>query len=189
MTKPTAPGEILELFKGGYLSVAETIAALDDLIPSNAQGAQVQQALQLAVNIIMASEPGDSRAVSNEAVALAAVSCGDTSEPVMKVIRDALAVPSTHQSAPDLYAPRNSGERLPSSDAAGSGADAALKALRPFAYYFELNDCEGRSDGDALEIPVSDLRAARDLLKSLGVDTSLPPWSSQVSSTNQGGGK
>lgn len=33
----TAPGEILELFKGGYLSVAETIAALDDLIPSNVQ--------------------------------------------------------------------------------------------------------------------------------------------------------
>lgn len=32
-------------------------------------------------------------------------------------------VPSTHQSAPDFFPPRNSGERLPSSDAAGSGAD------------------------------------------------------------------
>jgi hypothetical protein len=65
-----------------------------------------------------------------------------------------------------------------------AGKEAALiEALRPFAYYFDLNDCEGRSDGDALEIPVSDLRTARDLLKSLGVDTSLPPWASRVSST------
>lgn len=73
------------------------------LTRDRAQVAQVQEALELAVNIIMASEPGDSRAVSNEAVALAAVSCGDTSDPVMKVIRDALALSSTDvaQGEPD----------------------------------------------------------------------------------------
>lgn len=59
------------------------------------QAAAVQEALQLAVNIIMDGEPGDSRAVSNEAVALAAVSVGDTSAPVMKVIRDALSRPQS----------------------------------------------------------------------------------------------
>ena len=51
----------------------------------------LEAALDLAVNIIMVNEPGDSRAVSDEAVALAAVSCGDTSPEVMAVIRDALA--------------------------------------------------------------------------------------------------
>lgn len=61
----------------------------------SAQRAPIQEALELAVNIIMASEPGDSRGVSNEAVALAAVSIGDTSAPVMKVIRNALALTST----------------------------------------------------------------------------------------------
>lgn len=52
----------------------------------------VKEALDLAVNIIMAGEPGDSRAVSDEAVALAAVACGDTSDAVMKVIRASLAL-------------------------------------------------------------------------------------------------
>lgn len=55
----------------------------------------LQEALDLAVNIIMANEPGDSRAVSDEAVALASVACGDTSEPVMSVIRAALSLPPT----------------------------------------------------------------------------------------------
>lgn len=52
---------------------------------------EIKEALDLAVCMIMKHEPGDSRAVSNEAVALCAVSCGFTDEPVMKVIRDALA--------------------------------------------------------------------------------------------------
>lgn len=50
-----------------------------------------QKALDLAVNVIMANEPGDSRAVSNIAVALAAVASGDVSEPVMAVINSALS--------------------------------------------------------------------------------------------------
>ena len=50
-----------------------------------------QQALELAVAIIMENEPGDSRAVSDVAVALCAVSVGDVSKPVMTVIRDSLA--------------------------------------------------------------------------------------------------
>jgi hypothetical protein len=56
---------------------------------------EVREALNLAVNMIMAGEPGDSRAVSDEAVALAAVACGDTSEAVMKVIRGSTAAQLT----------------------------------------------------------------------------------------------
>jgi hypothetical protein len=52
--------------------------------------AELREAFVLAVNMIMANEPGDSRAVSNEAVALAAVAFGDTSPEVMNVIRAAL---------------------------------------------------------------------------------------------------
>lgn len=48
-------------------------------------------ALDLAIGIIMENESGDSRAVSDEAVAIAAVSCGDFSEPVMKIIHAGLA--------------------------------------------------------------------------------------------------
>jgi hypothetical protein len=68
------------------------IDKIRDAIRSLNEPQEVKEALDLAVNIIMAGEPGDSRAVSNEAVALAAVACGDTSEPVMKVIREALAL-------------------------------------------------------------------------------------------------
>jgi hypothetical protein len=69
--------------------------------PNAAQRSPVQEALDLAVNIIMANEPGHSCAVSNEAVALAAVSVGDTSAAVMKVIRDALAISSAHGASND----------------------------------------------------------------------------------------
>lgn len=44
------------------------------------------EALSVAVDIIMSNEPSDSRAVSDIAVALASVACGDTSEPVANVI-------------------------------------------------------------------------------------------------------
>jgi len=57
----------------------------------------------------------------------------------------------------------------------GADATQALKSrLHPFAYYFDLNDCDGRADDEALEIPIRDIRAARDLLKSLGMDTLVP---------------
>ena len=51
---------------------------------------QLELALSLAVNIIMAGEPGDSRAVSDEAVALTAVQCGLVDARVMGVIAKAL---------------------------------------------------------------------------------------------------
>ncbi len=51
---------------------------------------QLELALALAVNIIMAGEPGDSRAVSDVAVALAAVQCGLVDDKVMDVIIQAL---------------------------------------------------------------------------------------------------
>jgi len=47
--------------------------------------------------------------------------------------------------------------------------DRLVKALTPFGYYFDLNDCDDRDDDDALEIPIRDLRAARDLLRGLAV--------------------
>lgn len=59
-----------------------------------------KEALDLAVNMIIAAEPGDSRAVSDEAVALAAVACGDTSDAVMKVIRAALSLSRPDRGGP-----------------------------------------------------------------------------------------
>ena len=47
--------------------------------------------------------------------------------------------------------------------------DALIEALRPFAWYFDLNDCEGRRDDDALEVPMRDLRVAFELFKTLGI--------------------
>lgn len=51
----------------------------------------LKAALHLAVNMLSAHEPPDSRAVSNEFVALAAVSTGDASGEVMSIIRRALS--------------------------------------------------------------------------------------------------
>lgn len=51
----------------------------------------VREALELALGILGRMEPGDSRAVSNEFVAMAAVASGDTSDRVMAVIRSAKA--------------------------------------------------------------------------------------------------
>lgn len=51
---------------------------------------QLERALTLAVNMLAPHEPPDSRAVSNEFVAVASVSAGDASGDVMKVIDNAL---------------------------------------------------------------------------------------------------
>lgn len=51
----------------------------------------IQKALRLAVNMLSLYEPPDSRAVSDEFVALAAVDTGDTSPEVLAVIDAALA--------------------------------------------------------------------------------------------------
>jgi hypothetical protein len=50
----------------------------------------MKTALELAVNMLSQYEPPDSRAVSNEFVALACIVCGDTSDEVMQIIRAAL---------------------------------------------------------------------------------------------------
>ena len=55
----------------------------------------LETALNCAVGIIMHTEPTDSRAVSDIAVALAAASCGDVSEPVMRIIRDEIEAQKT----------------------------------------------------------------------------------------------
>lgn len=38
------------------------------------------------------------------------------------------------------------------------------EALKPFSYYYELNDCHERKPDDALEVPIHDLKTAHDLL-------------------------
>lgn len=43
--------------------------------------------------------------------------------------------------------------------------DQLQYALRAFAYYFEINDCEERKDHETLEIPIGDLRRAARLMK------------------------
>jgi hypothetical protein len=55
------------------------------------QGDAMAKALDLALCILIKSEPPDSRAVSDEFVAMAAVASGDHSDRVMVVIDDALA--------------------------------------------------------------------------------------------------
>lgn len=52
----------------------------------------VEAALRLAVEMLAPYEPGDSRAASNEFVALAAISCGVDDDECHKVIMTALEV-------------------------------------------------------------------------------------------------
>jgi len=82
-----------EAFEFGWKQALAALSSTPSATP--AQSVPMREALELAVNIIMISEPGDSRAVSNEAVALAAVLAGDTSGPVMEVIRNALSARSS----------------------------------------------------------------------------------------------
>ena len=42
--------------------------------------------------------------------------------------------------------------------------DRLAEALEPFAYYYDLNDCDKRPNYDALEVPTNDLLAARQAL-------------------------
>lgn len=51
---------------------------------------RLERALNLALEILGKFEPGDSRAVSNEFVAMAAVSAGHEDTGVMSIIDDAL---------------------------------------------------------------------------------------------------
>ena len=43
-----------------------------------------------------------------------------------------------------------------------------IEALKPFAHYYRLNDCEGRPDDDAIEVPIGDLRFAALALAAEG---------------------
>jgi hypothetical protein len=52
---------------------------------------QLQKALHLALRMLQPHEPADSRAVSDEFVALACVHSGDVSDNVMQVIETALS--------------------------------------------------------------------------------------------------
>jgi hypothetical protein len=52
----------------------------------------LQEALDLALDILGAMEPGDSRAVSNHYVAMACVAAGKTDDEVMRCIRETRAL-------------------------------------------------------------------------------------------------
>ncbi len=57
----------------------------------NRRISELEAALTLALNYLEKAEPGDSRAGSNEFVAMYSVCCGDSSGSVMPIIRAALA--------------------------------------------------------------------------------------------------
>lgn len=57
----------------------------------------LSKALNLALLYLARLEPGDSRAVSDEFVAMAAVASGDTAPEVMRVIDEALVVSSNNR--------------------------------------------------------------------------------------------
>jgi hypothetical protein len=90
--KPRDNIEILnELMQQGSEKIADLIRERDQARQEAADLRKAlrdsQDALTLAVNILEPSEPPDSRAVSDEFVALASVSIGDYSPEVMAVIR------------------------------------------------------------------------------------------------------
>jgi hypothetical protein len=45
-----------------------------------------------------------------------------------------------------------------------------MALLRRLAWYYEVNDCGDRPYDDALEVPISDLKAARTIIKALGFE-------------------
>jgi hypothetical protein len=71
---------------------ANKIVAMEtELATLRDDNARLREAIALAVGMLAQDEPGDSRAVSNEFVALAAVECGIANDDDWAVIRAALA--------------------------------------------------------------------------------------------------
>jgi hypothetical protein len=66
----------------------------------NAHHHALKKALDLALCRLAPQEPGDSRAVSDEFVAMAAVAAGHCDQPVMAVIEKALANEAAKQEQP-----------------------------------------------------------------------------------------
>lgn len=46
----------------------------------------------------------------------------------------------------------------------------AIPLLQRLAWFYDVNDCRYRRRDDALEVPISDLRAARKIVKALGLE-------------------
>lgn len=67
--------------------------------------------------------------------------------------------------------------------------DAIVEALRPFAWYFDLNDCKDRSEDDALEVPIRDLRVAFELFEAMGLKVAPQPDASVGKSLTSPSGK
>lgn len=69
----------------------EDEALAGEIATLRAENARLREAITLAVGMLSQDEPGDSRAASNEFVALAAVQCGIANDKDWVVIRAALA--------------------------------------------------------------------------------------------------
>lgn len=88
----------LEQARGMVEELSDDLTALKvDYAGLSDDLANQRKALDVAAYIIMQGEPGDSRAVSDEAVAICAAASGDTSEAVMSVINRKLAFSSTER--------------------------------------------------------------------------------------------
>jgi hypothetical protein len=86
-----------------------------------------------------------------------------TRDEAMKVFRDAI-------SAGQALAPF-AGEEAAATviqQALAEREVGMIEALKPFAHYYRLNDCEGRPDDDAIEVPIGDLRFAALALAAKG---------------------
>lgn len=86
-----------------------------------------------------------------------------TRDEAMKVFRDAI-------SAGQALAPF-AGEEAAATviqQALAEREVGMIEALKPFAHYYRLNDCEGRPDDDAIELPIGDLRFAALALAAKG---------------------
>lgn len=74
---------------------------------SRARPSDLQLALDLALAWLVRYEPSDSRAVSNEFVAMAAIACGqnDNLDECRRIIRTALAEDAERQRVAELAVP------------------------------------------------------------------------------------
>lgn len=58
--------------------------------------------------------------------------------------------------------------KLMSNMKAANAAPNMLALLKKLAWYYDVNDCQERSDDDTMEIPILDLRNAYELVTAIG---------------------
>ena len=96
---------------------------------------------------------------------------GMTLDEAMKVWRDANAASQKidRKDGPRItFAERDEAAATVIQQAFAEREVGMIEALKPFAHYYRLNDCEGRPDDDAIEVPIGDLRFAALALEAKG---------------------